>query len=337
MARSILVSRKVTTEFGPRLDSILSYTPGRLEILPFTPDTPVTAAQLDTLEAAYYSRDVWEGTVKSALSPAARAFWQIVDRAPNLEWLAVFSSGSDHSQYQPHMQRGVRLTTGAGAQAEPVAIAALTGLLALARRLPHWWAAQQRSEWAPLLGAQVPPDLRGQKAIIVGTGYIGANIARLLQAVGMRTIGIRKRVQPTEHFDDVHALSAIDTLLPSCDWLVLACPLTAETRGLLDAPRLALMRPTAGLVNVARGEIVDEAALTDALATQRLGRAYLDVFMSEPLARESPLWKLPNVMISPHNAGASTGTYARGVEIFLRNLENYVQGRTLENEATKNY
>ena len=333
MPRSILVSKKVTAEFGPRLESILSAMPGRLEILPFTAGMMASPAQIDALEAAYYSRDVWEGTVKSAVSPAARAFWEIVDRAPNLEWLSVFSSGSDHSQYQPHMQRGVRLTTGAGAQAEPVAVAAVTGLLALARRLPHWWIAQQRSEWAPLQGAGVPPDLRGQKAIILGTGHIGANIARLLQAVGMRTLGIRKRVQPTEHFDEVHALEAIDTLLPACDWLVLACPLTPETRGLIDVRRLALLRPTAGLVNVARGEIVDEAALADALAAQRLGHAYLDVFSREPLPRESPLWKLPNVLISPHNAGASTGTYTRGVEIFLRNLDNYVRSHALENEA----
>jgi D-2-hydroxyacid dehydrogenase (NADP+) len=334
VTHSILVSKKVTAEFGPRIDTIIRNTPGRLAILPFSQDVSATDAQIPTIEAAYYSRDVWEGTVKSQLSPAARAFWEIVDRAPNLRWLSVFSSGTDHQQYQPHMKRGVRLTTGAGAQAEPVSVAAVTGLLALARRLPHWWAAQQRSEWAPLLGAEVPPDLRGQTAIIVGTGYIGANIARLLQAVGMKTIGIRKRVQPTEHFDEVHPISAIDSKLPSCDWLVLACPLTPETRGLMDARRLALLRPSAGLVNVARGEVVDESALAAALAARRLGRAYLDVFTSEPLPRESPLWKLPNVMISPHNAGASTGTYARGVEIFLRNLDNYVTGRAMENEAT---
>jgi phosphoglycerate dehydrogenase-like enzyme len=334
VTHSILVSKKVTAEFGPRIDTIIRNTPGRLAILPFSQDVSATDAQIPTIEAAYYSRDVWEGTVKSQLSPAARAFWEIVDRAPNLRWLSVFSSGTDHQQYQPHMKRGVRLTTGAGAQAEPVSVAAVTGLLALARRLPHWWAAQQRSEWAPLLGAEVPPDLRGQTAIIVGTGYIGANIARLLQAVGMKTIGIRKRVQPTEHFDEVHPISAIDSKLPSCDWLVLACPLTPETRGLMDARRLALLRPNAGLVNVARGEVVDESALAAALAARRLGRAYLDVFTSEPLPRESPLWKLPNVMISPHNAGASTGTYARGVEIFLRNLDNYVTARAMENEAT---
>jgi D-2-hydroxyacid dehydrogenase (NADP+) len=335
VARTLLLSKKVIAEFGPRIDTILRDTPGRIDILPFSQDMSASDAQIDSIEAAYYSRDVWEGTVKSDLSPPARTFWSIVDRTPNLKWLAVFSSGTDHQQYQPHMQRGVRLTTGAGAQAEPVAVAAVTGLLALARRLPHWWTAQQRSEWKPLLGTEVPPDLRGQTAIIVGTGYIGSNIARLLQAFGLKTIGIRKRVQPTKHFDDVHRLTEIDALLPSCDWLVLACPLTSETRGLMDARRLALMRPSAGLVNVSRGEVVDEAALAEALASKRLGRAYLDVFTREPLPSQSPLWTLPNVVISPHNAGASTGTYGRGVEIFLRNLDNFVRGRTMENEAAE--
>lgn len=333
MTFSILVSQKVLQEFAPRIDAILKSAPAGTEVLPFRPDRAATDAQIASITGAYYSRDVWEGTTKTTLSPAARAFWPIVDRAPNLEWLSVFSSGTDHPQYQPHMQRGVRLTTGAGAQAEPVAIAAVTGLLALARRLPHWWAAQQRSEWAPLLGASVPPDLRGQRAVIVGTGYIGSHIARLLQAFGMKTTGLRKRVQPTPHFDEVLALSALDSLLPSCEWLVLACPLTPETRGLVNAQRIALMSPQAGVVNVARGEIIDEAALTEALATSRLGHAYLDVFAKEPLDASSALWKLPNVLISPHNAGASTGTYARGVEIFLRNLDAYVNGRPLENEA----
>ena len=334
MTSSILLSRKVISEFGPRIDDILRAHADRCQVLPFDAETRVSDLQLDAIVAAYYSRDIWEGTVKSQLSKSAEAFWGIVDRAPNLAWLSVFSSGTDHQQYQPHLQRRVRVTTGAGAQAEPVATAAVTGLLALARRLPHWWRAQQRSQWAPLRGKDVPPDLRGQTAVIVGTGYIGSNIARLLQAFGMQTIGVRKRVQPTEHFDAVHGLAQIDALLPACDWLVLACPLTPETRGLMDAKRLALLHPGAGLVNVARGEVVDETALAEALSSGRLGHAYLDVFTAEPLQPESPLWTLPNVLISPHNAGASTGTYGRGVEIFLRNLDNYVAGRALENEAS---
>ena len=103
---------------------------------------------------------------------------------------------------------------------------------------------------------------------------------------------------------------------------------------MIDARRLALLPPTAGFVNIARGEVVDEAALTDALANGRLRCAYLDVFVQEPLARESPLWRLPNVLVSPHNAGASPGTYGRGVEIFLRNLDAYLKDKPLGNQAS---
>ena len=115
---------------------------------------------------------------------------------------------------------------------------------------------------------------------------------------------------------------------------MIACPLVPETRNLIDARRLALMKPSAGIANIARGEIIDEAALVDALKAGRLRHAYLDVFHTEPLPAESPLWALPNVLISPHNAGASTGTYARGVEIFLRNLAGYLREQALENEAS---
>lgn len=334
MKPALLISQKIATEFGPRLREIMAAASQPLEILPLGLDLKATPEQLGSVAAAYYSRDVWEGTSKSAVSPMAGAFWNVADHAPNLKWMAVFSSGTDHKQYQPHLQRGVRLTTSAGAQAEPVAIAAVTGLLALARCLPHWLAAQHKREWAPLQGKNVPPDLRGQTAVIVGTGYIGACIARVLQSIGLKTVGLRRKVAPTEHFDEVLPLSAIDSLLPTCDWLILACPLTPETRGLMDARRLASLPRTAGLVNVSRGEVLDEPALADALAAGRLRCAYLDVFTVEPLAAESPLWALPNVIISPHNAGASTGTAARGVEIFLRNLVAYLHGKPLVNLAS---
>ena len=180
----------------------------------------------------------------------------------------------------------------------------------------------------------VPPDIPGQTAVIVGIGYIGTVIARVLHAAGMKTIGIRRNAAPAAHFDQVLPPAALDGLLPTCDWLVIACPLTPETRNLIDARRLALMKPGAGIANIARGEVIDEAALVDALKARRLRHAYLDVFNTEPLPQESSLWDLPNVLISPHNAGASTGTYARGVEIFLRNLENYLLGRGMANEAS---
>ncbi len=333
MKPTLLVSSKVVAEFGPRISAILASAPRPIDLLPFTPALQLTPEQTAHIEAAYYSRDIWEGTEKSVLSPAARAFWAIIDRAQNLKWMAVYSAGMDQQRYVDAMKRGVRLTSSAGAQAEAVGLACVTGVLALARGVPHWLAAQQRREWSPLRGRDVPPDIPGQTAVIVGTGYIGSVIARVLQAAGMKTIGIRRSVAPANYFDQMLPPTALDGLLPACDWLVIACPLAPETRNLIDARRLALMKPTAGIANIARGEIVDEAALVAALQAGRLRHAYLDVFHTEPLPAESPLWRLPNVLISPHNAGASTGTYARGVEIFLRNLDSYLTGRVLENEA----
>jgi phosphoglycerate dehydrogenase-like enzyme len=141
-------------------------------------------------------------------------------------------------------------------------------------------------------------------------------------------------VGPAEHFDQVFAPAALDGLLSSCDWLVIACPLAPDTHHLIDARRLALMKPGAGIANIARGEIIDETALLHALQSGRLRHAYLDVFHSEPLPPDSPFWELPNALISPHNAGASTGTYARGVEIFLGNLSKYLSAQPLQNEAS---
>ena len=334
MKPTLLVSSKVIAEFSPRLNEILAGAPRQLELLPFTPGLQLSAAAIDNIEAAYYSRDVWEGTEKSILSPAAQAFWNIIDPARNLKWMAVYSAGMDQKRYADAMKRGVRLTSSAGAQAEAVGLACVTGVLALARGVPHWLSAQQRREWSPLRGKEVPPDIPGQTALILGMGYIGTVIARVLHAAGMKTIGVRRNVAPAAHFDQVLPPTALDGLLPTCDWLVIACPLTPETRNLIDARRLALMRPSAGIANIARGEIINEAALADALKAKRLRHAYLDVFNTEPLPPDSPLWDLPNVLISPHNAGASTGTYARGVEIFLRNLSNYLNAQPLENEAS---
>jgi D-2-hydroxyacid dehydrogenase (NADP+) len=330
---TLLISQKVVAEFGPRLQDVLHTAPRPLQLLPFRPGQPFTDEAIARIEVAYYSRDIWEGTEKSALSPAAQAFWHIIDCAQHLKWMAVYSAGMDQQRYVDALQRGVRLTSSAGAQAEAVGLACVTGVLALARGVPHWLAAQQRREWSPLRGKDVPPDLPGQTAVIVGMGYIGTVIARVLHAAGMQTVGVRRHVAPAQHFDRVIAPAALDSVLPACDWLVIACPLAPDTRNLIDARRLALMKASAGVANIARGEIIDEAALVQALREKRLRHAYLDVFHTEPLPPDSPLWELPNVLISPHNAGASTGTYARGVEIFLRNLGAYLNGKPLVNEA----
>lgn len=334
MPSLLLLSQKVINEYRDRIDAVLKTAPGKLELLPFTPELKITPAQSAAIEATYYSRDVWDGSNRSKLSPAAAVFWPIVDAAPNLKWLQVTSAGADQPPYQPSIRRGVRVSTGAGANAEPVAYTAFTGLMMMARGFPHWIETRAKRQWDPLLGARQPADLRGQTAVIIGMGHIGSTIARCLQAMGVKTVGIRRRVAPAQHFDRVAAMSELDALLPACDWLVLACPLTEETRGLIDARRLALLPKHAGFVNIARGEVVDEPALIATLKAGAIKGAYLDVFAKEPLPADSPLWDMPNVVMSPHNAAASPGNYGRAIEIFLGNLGRYLRGERLENEVS---
>ncbi|MEO7728539.1 MAG: D-2-hydroxyacid dehydrogenase [Burkholderiales bacterium] len=336
MNPTLFVSRQLVADFREKLTGILTRAPRKLDILEFTPDINLTPEQQASIEVTFYSRDIWEGTIKTRLSDAAKVYWPIVDTACNLKWLQVVSAGSDQKPYQPSIKRGLRVTTSAGANAEPVGLTGVTGLMMLARGFPHYMRAQQKREWSPQLGAASPPDMPGQTVVIVGMGHIGKVIARVLHAVGMRVIGLRRNVAPAENFDEVLPLSALEGLLPTCDWLVLACPLSAETRGLMDERRFRLMPRMAGVVNMARGEVIDEAALTRVLASGHLRGAYLDVFSVEPLSPESPLWAMPNVIITPHNSSTGTGNYRRGVEIFLRNLEAYFRGdATLENEVER--
>jgi D-2-hydroxyacid dehydrogenase (NADP+) len=333
---SLLLSKKVIVEFGSRIAQIQSGAPRQLDILEFTPEVKFTPAEHASIEATFYSRDIWEGTIKTRLSDAAIAYWPIIDAAPNLKWLQVVSAGADQKPYQHSIKRGLRVATSAGANAEPVGLTAVTGLLMLSRNFPHYMRAQQKREWSPQLGTNSPADLPGQTAVIVGMGHIGKVIARVLHAMGVHIIGLRRNVARAENFDEVLPLSAIDSVLPACDWLILACPLAAETRGLIDERRFMSMKKSAGFVNMSRGEVIDEAALTRVLASGHLRGAYLDVFTKEPLVAESPLWTMPNVIITPHNSSTGTGNYRRGVEIFLRNLDAYLRGDArLENEIER--
>lgn len=333
MNRSLLLSHQVAQACGAALEAIFAAAPRRLDLLPYEPGVSYTPQQIAGIEVAFYSRNLWEGTPGKHASPEAQAFWAVADAAPRLQWLQILSVGLDHRAYQPSLRRGVRITTAAGTNAEPVALNALAGLLMLARGFLHTLRAQQQGLWQPFPPAQVPHDLAGKTAVIIGTGDIGTRIARGLQALGVQTLGLRRQARPAEGFDEVLGEEALDRWLPRADWLLLACPLTEQTRGLIDARRLALLPPGAGLVNVARGEIVVEAALIEALRQGRLLGAYLDVFAQEPLPPESPLWTLPNVILTPHSASASSGTHDRGVALFLRNLRAYLHGEPMTGEV----
>jgi phosphoglycerate dehydrogenase-like enzyme len=164
-------------------------------------------------------------------------------------------------------------------------------------------------------------------------GPIGREIARLLKALGMRVIGVRRQPAAVETVDEVVTFETIRAALPRADWLILACPLSETTRGLLNAATIDLLPPGARVINVSRGEVVVESDLVAALQAGRLGGAFLDVLVEEPLEAVSPLWSLPNVILTPHTAGHTRGLPKAVGEIFLDNLVRWREGRPLRNEV----
>ena len=211
-------------------------------------------------------------------------------------------------------------------------LALLAGLLALARRFPMLWAEQQAREWIPMMGQRMPRDLPGQTATIVGWGPIGQKLGSLLLALGLKVVAVRQNVDPSSQGQggvEQVSFEGLATVLPRTDWLILACPLTAKTRQLVNAHVLAALPPGAHLINVARGEVVDQDALVSALQSGHLGGAFLDVFAHEPLPIDSPLWAMPQVMVTPHAAGHSDGNEKRVSQMFLDNLRRFASGQPL--------
>lgn len=297
--------------------------------------TPDDAARGAAFDVALVSRDVTGLSTKQQVLPDTAAFYAALQSNAALAWVHVHSAGVDRPVYVALRERGVRVSTSAGCNATVVAHSAMAGVLALARRLPALMAAQRERRWAPLIGSGLPPDLDGQTALVVGWGAIGQRIGALLRAFGLQVIAVR-RERGHEHGQDGVEFIAYDDLagvLPRADWLILACPLTPRTRGLVDGSALAQMPASAHLINVARGELVHEAALVDALRHGRLAGAFLDVFAQEPLPDDSPLWALPNVIATPHSAGFSDGNEARVDALFLDNLRRWRLGLSLENLA----
>lgn len=256
---------------------------------------------------------------------AGRRLLGAVRRAPNLQWLHLGHAGTDAPIFQEMMDRGVVVTNSSGVTAEPIAQSVMAGLLALNRGLLDWREAQARHAWETPAGQ--PRDLRGQTMVVLGLGAIGGHVARFARAFGLHVVGVRR--SPAYIEDGVDEWASPDRLpdvLPRADVLVVTLPLTSQTRGLLDASMLDLLPEGAIFINVARGPIVDEAALTARLREGRLGGAYLDVFEEEPLPESSPLWDLPNVIVSPHDAGRSAGNEARVDAIFCEEVSRWLRG-----------
>ena len=282
-------------------------------------------------DVAFISRDVTGLSTKHELAPSLKACYKVLEESPNLRWVHIHSAGADRDVYVRLKAKGVQVATSSGANAEVVAQTALAGLLALSRKFPQLVHAMHAKKWAPLLGSQLPPDLSGQTALLVGWGPIAQRVALFLSVLGLRLKVVRQQAQveslsktaANSHQPEMLTFENIDSALPSTDWIILMCPLTDKTRGFINARSLSLLPPGAGLVNVSRGEVVVEKDLIEALQNGSLGSAYLDVFEHEPLSQASPLWNLPNVILTPHSAGFSAGNELRVSHMFLDNLATW--------------
>ncbi len=336
IVRGILLSSPVLDRCAPKLRGEGPLLGTTWQILAFNENANIPRNVMEQVEVAYLSSDILGTSSSQNPTPLMAQFLDLLLQALALKWLQVPSAGVDRPVYRALMDRGVTITTAHGLASETVALSALTGLLALSRRMPLWIKNKALKKWSPLRGGAVEPvELRGQRVLILGTGHIGKEFARLAKAVGLITHGVRRRKgAPLEHFDSLCTIDQIRPLLPRVDWLVVTCPLTSETRGMIDADFLACLRPGAQLINVARGEIIDEEALISALRSERLAGAYLDVFATEPLPGSSPLWSMENVILSPHCAGDSTGRHQRIDMRFLDNLERYCAGLPLQFTAS---
>ncbi len=256
----------------------------------------------------------------------------LLDRAPRLRFIQSIGAGTDQFPREELAHRGIRLASARGVNARAVAEHAMALMLALSRRLPEARDNQKQHVWRDMIGdlAMREDELAGKTLLIVGLGDIGGRLARLAKAFEMRVVGLRRDpALGRGAADAVHAIGDFPSLVAQADFVVLCCPLTPETENLVDATALARMKPSAHLVNVARGRVIDEAALIAALAANRIAGAGLDVTAAEPLAAHSPLWGMAQVLITPHTAG-ETRHYEDNVIAILRdNLGRLARGEAL--------
>ncbi len=308
--------------WGRYRDELLDARPDLETVVLRRRDT-VSTADLERVTIAFFSGDAWPAR--------ASAFMSACLKAPKLQWLHTFSAGVDHPVFAEFVRRGVRLTTSSGSSARPIAQTVALMILALSRDMPAWTRAQQQHVWAPHTGEEV----HGTNLAVIGMGPIGEETARLGEAFGMNVIGCRRTISGDEPCE-TRTVADLPELLGWADYVVLALPLTDDTTGLIGAAQLAAMKPTARLINVGRGGLVDEPALIDALANGRLAGAGLDVFAVEPLPSDSVLWDMPNVIVTPHNSSSTALAYHRAAQIFTDNLGRFCRGDNLRNEVVGN-
>lgn len=264
----------------------------------------------------------------------APVFDRLLARCPNLRWVHSATAGVERVLTPAALARGLVITNARGVFSRPIAEYTLMMILAISRRLPQLLELQAERTWQPLEAV----EMRDVTVGIVGLGSIGREVAALASAFGCRVLATRR--SPDEgsattlgspRVDELLMPAELPRLLAESDFVVLALPLTPDTEDMFDDELLAQMRPTAWLINVARGRLVDERALIRAIREGRIGGAVLDAFRDEPLPTESPLYDTPNLIVTPHTSWSSGRVLERSIGLFCENLERFARAEPLRN------
>jgi D-2-hydroxyacid dehydrogenase (NADP+) len=243
-------------------------------------------------------------------------------RASRLRLLQLMGSGSEALWPATGLRQDVAIANARGIHLPEMRDHALALMLAFERELPRFFRQQAAREWRPF----PPATLAGKTVAILGLGEVGRSLAAPCAALGMRVVGVRRTPEPMQHVDVVHGPDGLERVLEIADHLVVTVPLTERSRGLLDARALARLRPSAIVIQLSRGAVLDTRALASALRDGRLRGAALDVFDDEPLPPSSPLWSTPNLVITPHVGGLVPDYVERVVRLFLENLDRVERG-----------
>lgn len=248
-----------------------------------------------------------------------------------LKWIHTFSAGINPIMDSPIRDLPVRLTNSKGIHGKAMALTTMGYVIGFLRNFPEVLRRQQRHEWNK--GFSNPlREAVGSTLTIIGAGAIGQEIARMAKALEMNVIGVKRTVEKLENFDEVYGNAEMEKAIATADFVVVVTPLTDETFHMIGEKQLRAMKETAVLINIARGPIVDEQALIRALQEGTIAGAALDATEEEPLEKDSPLWDMENVIITPHCSADSELYMERAVELFCKNLERYESGQSLANE-----
>jgi phosphoglycerate dehydrogenase-like enzyme len=286
------------------------------------PDDRIVAVQGEELGPAAEAEAAFGGF-------SAERLRAVLAAAPNLRWVHTFSAGVDRHVPEMATHERVLLTNNSGAYDVPIAEHVIAMIFAAAKRVPEHLAAQGRHEWQ----RDVPhAEVRNATLVVLGLGSIGSELARLAGGLGMRVIGVRRDPsRPAPGVDRIVAPERFVEVAREADYLAVTAALTPQTRGMVSSEVLRALKPTAWVINIARGPIVDEAALAAALRERRIGGAALDVFETEPLPATSALWSLGNVIVTPHVSNSSPRVRERSLALVTENVRRFKAGEPLLN------